>query len=69
MIVRSLDRMEKIVSYNKKLSWDGWDVVELTQSDKGRLSSAGAFLNGRWYIKKVFSPSRDGWDIPNKYVG
>lgn len=69
MIVRSLDRMEKIVSYNKKLSWDGWDVVELTQSDKGRLSSAGAFLNGKWYIKKVFSPSRDGWDIPNKYVG
>lgn len=69
MIVRSLDRMEKIVSYNKKLSWDGWDVVELTQSDKGRLSSAGAFLNGKWYIKKVFSPSRDGWDIPSKYVG
>lgn len=69
MIVRSLDRMEKIVSYNKKLSWDGWDVVELTQSDKGRLSTAGAFVNGKWYIKKTFSPSRDGWDIPNKYVG
>lgn len=69
MIIRSLDRMEKIVSYNKKLSWDGWDVIELTQSDKGRLSTAGSFINGKWYIKKTFSPSRDGWDIPNKYVG
>lgn len=69
MIIRDLNQMEKIVSYNKKLSWDGWNVIELTHSDKGRLSTAGTFLDGKWYIKKVFSPSRDGWDIPKKYVG
>lgn len=69
MIVRDLYQMEQIVSHNKKLSWDGWDVIELTQSDKGRLSTAGAFVNEKWHIKKVFSPSRNGWEIPSKYVG
>lgn len=69
MIVDKLEVMESIVSNNKKLSWDGWSVVEMTQSDKGRLSTTGAFVNGIWYIKKIFSPSRDGWDIPNKYIG
>ena len=64
MIVDNLEVMESIVSDNKKLSWDGWDVIEMTQSDKGRLSTTGA-----WYIKKIFSPSRDGWNIPTKYVG
>ena len=46
MIVDNLEVMESIVSDNKKLSWDGWDVIEMTQSDKGRLSTTGAFVNG-----------------------
>jgi hypothetical protein len=69
MIVDKLEVMESIIADNKKLSWDGWDVIEMTQSDKGRLSTTGAFVNGAWYIKKIFSPSRDGWNIPTKYVG
>ena len=51
MIVDNLEVMESIVSDNKKLSWDGWDVIEMTQSDKGRLSTTGAVVNGVWYIK------------------
>ncbi len=69
MIVKSLDQMEKIVADNKKfLSWDGWSVVELYQSEKARSSVNGVYKNNKWFMKKVFSPSRIGWEIPNKYV-
>jgi hypothetical protein len=68
MIVKSLKQMESIVSNNKILSWDGWSVVEMYPSEKGRTSVNGAYNNGKWYMKKVFAPTRTGWDIPNKYV-
>lgn len=69
MIVKSLSQMESIVKENKKvLSWDGWSVVEMFASEKGRTSVNGAYREGKWYLKKVFIPSRNGWEIPNKYV-
>jgi hypothetical protein len=69
MIVKSLNQMEKIVKENQKfLSWDGWSVVELYPSDKGRTSTSGTYKNNNWYVKKLFIPSRLGWEIPNKYV-
>lgn len=69
MNVKSLKQMESIVSNNKKvLSWDGWSVVEMFPSEKGRTSINGAYINGKWHLKKVFAPSRTGWEIPNKYV-
>jgi hypothetical protein len=69
MIVKSLNQMEKIVKENQKfLSWDGWSVVELYPSDKGRTSPSGTYKNNKWYVKKLFIPSRLGWEIPNKYV-
>ena len=60
--------MESIVASNKVLSWDGWSVVEMYPSEKGRTATNGAYSNGKWYMKKVFTPTRTGWDIPNKYV-
>ena len=68
MQIKSLDQMETIVEKNSILSWDGWHVVEMYVSDKGATSKFGAYKNGKWHLKKVFTPSQNGWDIPDKYV-
>ena len=68
MQIKSLDQMEIIVEKNPILSWDGWNVVEMYVSDKGATSKFGAYKNGKWHLKKVFTPSQNGWDIPDKYV-
>ena len=68
MIINELNKMETIVKNNKSLSWDGWNVVELIKSTTGMFRPEGAFVNGSWYIKNIFSANRDGWSIPNKYV-
>ena len=66
--ISSLEKMETIVSKNNNLSWDGWDVVEMVRSDRAFTSKFGAFKNNAWYLKKIFVVSRDGWEIPDKYV-
>ena len=68
MIINSLEHMETIVSNSKTLSWDGWSVVEIYPSDKARSSVNGVYQNGKWNMKKTFTPSRKGWEIPSKYV-
>lgn len=66
--IKSLEEMEVIVSKNKNLSWDGWNVVEMLRSDKAFTSKYGARKNGAWYLKKTFVVSRNGWEVPDKYV-
>lgn len=68
MLVDSLEKMEQIVSKASVLSWDGWSVIEMYPSEKGSSTVNGAFHQGKWYLKRTFSPSRQGWEIPNKYV-
>lgn len=68
MIINSLEHMETIVSNSKSLSWEGWSVTEVYPSDKARSSVNGVYLNGKWHMKKTFTPSRKGWEIPSKYV-
>ena len=68
MIINSLEQMETIVSKSRSLSWDGWSVIETYPSDKARSSVSGIYLNGKWHMKKIFTPSRKGWEIPSKYV-
>jgi hypothetical protein len=68
MIVKDLYQMEKIVSKNKTMSWDGWTVVNSFPSEKGRTSSNGAYINGKWCIQNRFVPSTVGWEIPDKFV-
>ena len=60
--------MEAIVKNNKNLSWDGWSVVEVKPSKSAMFKTNGAFINGAWYIKNVYSYGDNGWEIPNKYV-
>lgn len=68
MIVKTLEQMEKIVSLNKTLNWDGWTVVNSIPSDKGRSSVDGALVKSKWHIQTRYKPGRIGWDIPNKFV-
>ena len=59
--------MEKIVARNKNLFWRGWDVVDLKESDMAKTAVNGIRINEKWYLHKVYSPTREGWHIPNKY--
>jgi len=67
VIVKELEVMEKIVSKNRDLMWSGWDVLELKKTNLGRTDANGIRIKNNWFIKKTFSPDRNGWDIPNKY--
>jgi hypothetical protein len=67
MIIKSLNTMEKIVSKNKNLVWDGWDVIDLKESDIAKTSPKGIRVKDKWYLHKRYSPNKNGWDIPNKY--
>jgi hypothetical protein len=66
--ISSLEQMEAIVSKSSNLSWDGWDVVEMTRSDKAFTSKQGVLKNNAWHLKKIFVVSKTGWEIPDKYV-
>lgn len=59
--------MEKIVLKNSNLLWDGWNVIDLKESSGAKTSPAGIRIKDKWYLHKVYSPGRNGWDIPNKY--
>jgi hypothetical protein len=65
--VKSLEKMELIVSNSKSLSWDGWNVVELIKNPGAMFKPNAARVNGAWYIKNIFVVDQDGWRIPSKY--
>ena len=67
MIVNNLKQMETIVSTNSKLSWDGWDVIELKPSHSAVFQKNGVYKNNTWSIQKTYKPDRNGWDIPDEY--
>lgn len=67
MIINKLETMEAIVRKNHNLKWNGWDVLDLKKSDVARTSPQGIRINGEWYLHKVYSVNKNGWDIPNKY--
>jgi hypothetical protein len=69
MIIKSLNIMEKIVSKNKNLVWDGWDILDLKETDMAKTSTKGIRIKEKWYIHKRYSPNRNGWEIPNRYRG
>jgi hypothetical protein len=68
MQVISVEAMEKIVSKNRSLSWDGWNVIELIPNSKAMLKANGSKVRGVWYIKTTFIIEHDGWKIPSKYA-
>jgi hypothetical protein len=68
MQVKSLEKMEDIVSKNKSLSWEGWNVVELIKNPAAMFRSNAARVDEVWHIKNVFIVDQDGWRSPSKYV-
>jgi hypothetical protein len=69
MIIKTIEEMEKFVSSNKELSWDGWTVVKRYPSDKAKTSKQGVRIKGVWYIEQRFEPTSQGWEIPGKSGG
>lgn len=68
MLVKDLNEMEKIVSANKNLYWDGWTVINFFTSDSARTNKNGAIINGKWCITKRIEPTRDGWNISDRLL-
>jgi hypothetical protein len=68
MLISSLEKMEDIVSKNKSLKWDGWDVIHFYPSDRGRTSKWGMRIGRKWFLYKRFSVTENGWEIPNKFM-
>jgi hypothetical protein len=67
MIVNKLEVMESIVKKNRNLRWDGWNVLDIKRSDIARTSPQGIRINNEWYLHKVYTVTRNGWDIPSRY--
>ena len=67
MNIKSLNTMDKIVEKNKNLIWDGWNVIDLKESNTAKTSVNGIRIKDKWYLHKVYSPGREGWNIPNTY--
>lgn len=64
----SLDEMEKIVSRNRMLSWDGWTVLHTYPNPVGWRDRNGVRIKGKWFTQRRYEPQSDGWDLPNKLV-
>lgn len=68
MLISSLEQMEKIVSRNKNLRWEGWDVLFSYPSEKARTSKFGARVNDAWHLQRRIPITDQGWHLPKKYV-
>jgi hypothetical protein len=67
-VITSLTEMENIVSRNKSLAWEGWDVLHRYPNPVGWRNADGVLVKGKWFTQKRYSPERSGWTIPNKLV-
>lgn len=68
MNIKSLEKMEAIVSNNNQLSWDGWTVVHSVPNPVAWRNPLGALVKGKWYVQKRYTPGAKGWEIPDKLV-
>jgi len=68
MLVKSLEKMEDIVSKNKSLSWEGWNLVELINKPSAAYKQNSVMFNKVWYIKNIFTVDHYGWKVPKKYT-
>jgi hypothetical protein len=68
MLIKSLEKMERIVENNKSLKWIGWDVVEYTFDPTAFLKVNAAFVKGKWFRTKTYTITTEGWEIPSKYM-
>lgn len=71
-IIKSLDRAERFVKQQKSLGndvfWDNYDIVFHRVDARAISSKNGAFRNGQWGYRNVFSAGRDGWAIDPRNI-
>lgn len=68
MLIKSLEQMEQIVTENRALSWEGWDVVDRKYYPAAWKSPDGVFIKGKWYLQRKYEATEIGWHIPKKFV-
>jgi hypothetical protein len=68
MLIKSLEKMEKIVFSNPRLSWDGWDVLITHPNPAAWRYSDGVFYRNKWHTQKRYAVGPKGWDIPEMIV-
>ncbi len=66
MLVKTLEDMESIVD-TTSLEWDGWDVMKLTPKPTAMYDRNGVFVGDKWWTKKSYPLTEEGWDIPGGY--
>jgi hypothetical protein len=67
-VVTSVEEMEKIVSRNRSLSWDGWTVLNTYPNPTAWRYTNGAYIKNKWHVQQRFEITETGWEIPNKLV-
>lgn len=68
MININYDEAHKIVSNNKFLHWEGWDIVYFKRDVAAEYDKNGIRYKNMWGFEKRFSPGSDGWKVPKQYV-
>jgi hypothetical protein len=68
MKINSLEQAEKIVENNKSLTWDGWNIVQLTKSPTAWMKPEGIRKDNEWFLQKHYNLSEEGWELPAKFV-
>ena len=71
MKIQNLDEAEAIVANSKSLSWEGWDIIHLTQDNSAEYDVRGVYDKGvgKWF-RRISYPyiNGTGWDIPNSLL-
>jgi len=68
MIIEGFDAMDRIISSSDNISWNGWSVVILEDTD-GFYTKDGVFKNNRWQRQYSFNMLEYGvWSIPDRFL-
>lgn len=68
MITINYEQAHAVVENNRFLRWEGWDIVDFKYDAAAEYDKRGSRYNGRWGFEKRFTPDRDGWKVPKRYV-
>ena len=68
MVIKSLEEMEKIVSSNKYLQWDGWTVIHYRYNPVAWRKVNAKYVKGKWFTTTRYEVGSNGWNIPKNFV-
>jgi len=66
--VNNYEQADSIVSKNKSLRWDGWDIVQFKADASAEYDKRGVRYNNKWGFEKRYSPDREGWRVPDGFI-